>query len=284
MDRLGRYVSDDDLAYEPFRERGWAVEAVPWRRPDVDWDRYEAVVIRSTWDYHKDPQAFLAVLEGIDRSRARLANPLSLVRWNLRKTYLRDLAARGIPIVPTHWGQGLEAAALTKLFDVLQTEDLVVKPVVSASAGDTFRLRRGDAEGMAGTLEAIFRERAYMAQPFMPQMVEEGEYSLFYFGGVQSHTVQKVPKAGDFRVQEEHGAVIQAVAASAALAAWGRRVVQAVTPPPLYARVDGVRDAAGGFALMELELIEPALYLRKDPGAARRFARAFDAWMAEGLV
>lgn len=268
-DDLAGYVTDDALAEAPLAELGWAVKHVPWRQ-DGGWERYEAVVIRSTWDYHKHPEEFLAVLEEIGRSGARLANPLELVRWNARKTYLRDLGARGLPVVPTVWDRSL--------FGDLDADEIVIKPVISASAFHTYRVRRG--ERWSGEMEAAFAGREVMAQPFLRSIVEEGETSLFYFGGELSHAVLKSPKEEDFRVQEEHGGLIRKVDPPAPIVELGRRIVESLPILPLYARVDLARLDSGSYALMELELIEPSLYFRTDPESPRRFARAFADWMS----
>jgi glutathione synthase/RimK-type ligase-like ATP-grasp enzyme len=276
---LEGFVTDDDLAHEPLRRLGWEVTTVPWSQPGMDWSRFEAVIIRSTWDYHKHLDEYLAVLETIDRSGARLANPLETVRWNVRKTYLRDLEARGLPVVPTlwpRWETGIDADRIRRLFDELGTDEIVIKPVVSASAYDTFRLHRGSEE--IAEAAAVFEGREVMAQPFLANIVEEGEYSLFYFGGELSHTILKSPKDKDFRVQEEHGGLIRAADPPAPLPDLGRRILEALPVRPLYARIDLVRHDPG-FVLMELELVEPSLYFRTDPGSAERFAQAFAAWM-----
>ncbi len=270
---LAGFVTDDKLAEAPLAELGWAVEHVPWRQTG-GWERYDAVVIRSTWDYHKHPGEFLAVLEEIGRSGSRLANPLELVRWNARKTYLRDLEARGLPVVPTVWDRSRHS----DLFGELDADEIVIKPVISASAFHTYRLRRDD--GWSGEMEAAFSGREVMAQPFLRSIVEEGEYSLFYFGGELSHAVLKSPKEEDFRVQEEHGGLILPVDPPAPLVELGHRIVESLPVPPLYARVDLARLDSGNYALMELELIEPSLYFRTDPESPRRFARAFDAWFS----
>jgi glutathione synthase/RimK-type ligase-like ATP-grasp enzyme len=123
-------------------------------------------------------------------------------------------------------------------------------------------------------VEQLYAARALMAQPFVRAIVEEGEYSLFYFGGAFSHAVRKLPKPGDFRVQEDHGGSVAAVSPTADLRAAADTVMAALDEQPVYARVDLVRGDAGAWWLMELELVEPALYLRMDAGAAQRFARA----------
>lgn len=266
---------DDHLAHQPLRELGWRVEPVPWRRPGVDWGTYDAVVIRSTWDYTEAPDALLAVLGEIERAGTPLFNELELVRWNIRKTYLRDLAERGVPVVPTVWRDRLSPGELRRLLDEVGTAEVVVKPVVGASAGGAFRLGARGATAPAA-VEAYYSDRALMAQPFLEAITAEGEFSIFYFNGEHSHTILKSPKPADFRVQEEHGGTIRAVGADPTLLAAGDAALRALGEAPLYARADFVRSNDGdGFWLMELELIEPSLYLRMDARAPGRFARAF---------
>lgn len=275
MDSLAGYVSDDELAVKPLKKLGWNVETVSWRDKAVEWNDFEAVVIRTTWDYQREPEAFLNVLRKIDKSKARLENPLKIVEWNLSKLYLSELENAGIKIVPTVWGEEKITEYLFKNWLLhFGSDELVIKPIVSATAEFTYRLKDFTPE-----LKEVFAARKYMVQPFMPNIVSEGEFSLFYFGGEYSHTILKTPKPKDFRVQEEHGGIIQSVEPNAKLLEAGRKVFEFIAPAPLYARVDFVRDWAEDFALMELELIEPALYFRMDKQAPARFARGFDSWM-----
>ncbi len=275
MDSLAGYVSDDELAREPLRELGWNVETISWRDKTIDWNDFEAVIIRTPWDYQREPEAFLEVLRRIDESRARLENPLKIVEWNLSKLYLRDLENEGIKIVPTVWSnEKLDEKLFQSWLEHFGTNEVVIKPIVSATAEFTYRLQNFNPE-----LTEIFSERKYMIQPFMPNITSEGEFSLFYFGGEYSHTILKTPKRNDFRVQEEHGGIIQAAAPEEKLLDAAQKVFEFIEPLPLYARIDFVRDAGGEFALMELELIEPALYFRMDKDAPKRFARVFNDWM-----
>lgn len=279
LDDATGFVIDDDLAYGPLGELGWSVEAVPWRREGVAWHEFDAVVIRSPWDYQVDPEAFLRVLEVIEASQTPLYNSLSLARWNLEKTYLQDLAALGLPVVKTVWHERLSRGDLAGLFHQLDADEIVVKPVIGANADGVFRLDREGASRRADEIESYYSSRAAMAQPFVNSVVAEGEYSLFYFDGEFSHAIVKTPKSADFRVQEEHGGLIRAIEPGDDLLASGRAIFEAMekNEPPLYARVDLVRpDDGGAFQLMELELIEPALYFRMDPESPGRFARALD--------
>lgn len=267
------FVMDDELAIAPLAKRGWQVETLPWDRRGVDWSGYELVVLRSTWDYQHHAEQFLATLAAIEDSGARLENSLAIVRWNMQKTYLRDLAAKGVPIVPTRWRDRLGPGELLPLFDSLQSIEAVIKPVMSGNAQGAWRLNRASAQAQAAEIEAYYADRPLMMQPFEPSIVDEGEYSLLYFNGTLSHSILKVPKQGDFRVQEEHGSEIRAVRAEPALVAAGAAAIEAIGSRLLYARADFVRHGAE-FRVMELELVEPALYLRMDPGAHERFADA----------
>ena len=300
-DDLEGYVVDDRYAADPLRDRGWTVEEVAWDDAEVEWEAFDVVVIRSTWDYHHRLEAFLDVLSEIDRSGATLFNALPFVRWNARKTYLRALGRAGIEVVPTAWRERLEEGELEELFDELRSGEIVVKPVVGAGADDLFRISRSgqgtasrvlkdelrrdgrsspdeEDRSLRDDVEATFADRPLLAQPFLSEIVEDGEYSLCYFGGRFAHAVRKEPADRDFRVQEERGAKILPADPDRTLIDWGGRVidttvelVEGVSRPPLYARVDLVRTGRGPL-LMELELIEPALYFRVHPPAGEQFA------------
>jgi len=277
LDERGDFVIDDEHAIAPLAALGWSVDSVSWRQSTVRWARFDAVVIRSTWDYWHDVPGFLAVLAEIDR-QTRLANPLGLVRWNLEKTYLRDLEARGVGIVPTLWPRRVAFEDFAAWRERLGSGELVLKPVIGANGEDAWRVAANDPESHCRRVAGRFRDRPALVQPFMPNILAEGEYSLFYLGGRYSHAILKTPAAGEFRSQEEHGAAVRAVTPPPALRRRGERALAALGQRPLYARIDFVRDAAGDFLVMEQELIEPSLYLRTDPGAPGRFAAAIDAW------
>jgi glutathione synthase/RimK-type ligase-like ATP-grasp enzyme len=273
MDDISGFVSDAELSFAPMAELGWDVEMVPWQS-DLDWDAYELVYICTPWDYQNDVAGFLDVLATIENSSARLVNSLDLVRWNLQKTYLRELEARGADIVPSRFFECFDADRVAACFDAHDTGTIVVKPVVGANSDNIFVLTRPLREEVVDDLARVFAERPFFVQPFVDSVRSEGEYSLFFFGGEYSHAILKKPKPGDFRTQEEHGADILSVEAPAALVETARHVLGVVDPQPVYVRADFVRGAGERFLLMELELIEPALYFRTDPGSAARFASA----------
>lgn len=272
------FVIDDDLAIAELAGRGIDVDEVPWRR-EADWGGYAGVIVRTTWDYQADLPGFLATLAGIEKV-TRLANPLAMVRWNAEKTYLRELAADGIPIVPAIWGQGLAPAELAALPGRLGVAECVIKPVVSANADDTFRVPATLDDAARASIAARFVDRAWLAQPFVRAIVEDGEYSVFYFDGAASHAIRKRPATADFRVQEEHGGLIEAHPLEGDLRQAADRVVALLRPTPLQARVDLVRLDDGTRAVMEVEAIEPSLYFRTSAAAPARFADAVERWLS----
>lgn len=277
LDETGDHVIDDEHAIEPLNELGWQVSTIPWRQSNRPWSDFDAVIIRSTWDYPHDVSTFVQTLDRINRE-TKLANRLDLVRWNLSKTYLRDLEVKGIGIVPTLWSDSLQVSSFKDFQGKLGTADIVVKPVVGANGEDAFRVSPGDPSERLERIAARFQNRGFMVQPFMRSIVQEGEYSLFFFNGKYSHAILKVPAKSEFRSQEEHGAEIHPVIPQEKLLLRARQVLDSLTPSPLYARIDFVRNDADDFLVMELELIEPSLYLRTDPQAPGRFAAAIDLW------
>jgi hypothetical protein len=280
MDSTEGWEIDADLTFEPMQALGWSIDMVPWRSAGVDWNQYDAVYICTPWDYPDDPEKFLALMEVIDSSSAILVNDISLVRWTVPKTYLRDLESRGAVIVPSLWYDKFDSEVLPKLFDAHDTDRIVIKPVVSTNAHSTFLLHRDVPTNVLSALETTFAARPFVVQPFVEKVQDEGEYSLFFFSNKFSHAILKTPKDQDFRVQEEHGARIESVVPESALLETAASVLSLVEPIPVYARCDFIRGPDGQFLLMELEVIEPSLYFRMESGAARRFAKAFDAYVS----
>lgn len=266
---------DDDLVHEPLIRLGWEVHNIPWNKA-VDWNAYDVVVIRSPWDYQDHLSHFLQVLEEINQSNAILLNSLEMVKWNINKNYLFDLEEKGVELVPTIKTSFLNTSEIKSAFERFQTEELIVKPMIGANADDTFRISTNDS-ARHHSLESVFKNRECMLQPFMENIVNEGEFSLMYFSGKLSHTILKTVAAGDYRVQEEHGGgVIPIEHPESALVNSAEIAMASLRETPFYARVDLVRTPQNTFALMELELIEPCLYFRFGATAAGDFAEGLD--------
>ncbi len=276
MDSLKAYECYDDLLVEPFNKTGWKVDTVSWRDETVEWAFYDAVIIRSCWDYQQNPNEFIKVLSKIDLSSARLANSLDLVRWNIEKTYLKNLREQSIAIVPTLWEANFNSKNLSTYFAAFDTGEIIIKPVIGANADRAFRVKKESSSAHAELIK-YFGNSSFLVQPFVKSIIDEGEYSLFYFGGCYSHSILKTPKKGDFRSQEEHGSKLQLVKAGGELLKSGEKALLALPEQPLYARIDFVRGK-NSFLLMEVELIEPSLYFNMDPDSPHRFVEAFESW------
>lgn len=223
-------------------------------------------VLRSTWDYTRQLPAFLQALEAWG---ARLHNPLPVVRWNTDKTYLRDLAAAGLPVVPTLVAR--PGARLAPLAAALGWQDLVIKPAVGAGSSGARRVRPDD-EGEAHLARLLARGQA-LVQPYQPAVEASGERAVVWIDGQITHAVRKSPRfEGDRECVSE---AVPVAADEAAVARAALAVAEAITGARLlYGRIDLVRDAAGQPRLMELELVEPSLFLRQCPEAMVRFVEA----------
>ena len=275
MEDAGDFVTDYHLSVEPMAALGWHVETVAWRSAP-DWNAFDAVYICTPWDYPEHLAEFLDVLGAIDASSALLINDQSLVLWTLEKTYLRDIEKQGGRIVPSTWFDDFDEADLPRFFADHSSDKVVIKPTVGANAQDTFVLTEPVPAALLETLRSTFASRAFFVQPFIENIQSEGEFSLFFFDGEYSHAILKTPEKGDFRVQEEHGAAIKPVHPPEVLRTIATDLFAAIEPLPVYGRGDWVRGPDNDYLLMELELIEPSLYLRTDSGAPARFAAAFD--------
>jgi len=284
MQSIGEWTVDVDLSFPNFDALGWQVQAVDWRSSSVNWDQFNAVYIGVPWDYPEEPDRFMQLLELIDRSSAVLVNDLSLVRWTLAKTYLRDLEKGGVAIVPSLWLDEMDANIISNAFRHFDVDKIILKPVVSTNATDTYLLSQNRFAECEAELTENFRQRPLLVQPFIERIIRDGEYSLFFFDNAYSHAIQKIPQQGDFRVQEEYGAQIASIDANEELQAAASRALALADPSPAYARIDFVQDDADNYLLMELELIEPSMYLRTNAFAPERFARAIDQYVTESQI
>jgi len=262
------------------------IRAVPavWSDPGVAWEVFAGVVIRSCWDYHLRPAEFFAWIDRVAGLGVPIWNAPATLRWNSRKTYLHDLAIGGVRTVPTLWllsdnGRRTPPSLASILADT-GWERAVVKPVVSASAHETWTVARDDARVNAAThdgrLRAVIARHGVMVQPFVPEIETDGEWSLQFFGGVFSHAVIKRAAEGDFRVQREYGGTHETVVPPSSVVRQAERALRAAPGDSLYARVDGVL-IDGDLVVTELELLEPSLFLDADPAAPDRFADAIVA-------
>lgn len=266
-------LRDDALLRDALAAHGLTAQRVDWSDPRQDWSQFRAAVFRTTWDYFVRIEEFRAWLSSVQHA-TQLINAPQTIRWNLDKHYLADLDARGVPAVPSIYLEAGDARTLHTLFDTTGWDEAVIKPCVSGAARNTFRVTRASAAEVEQALAPFRALEAFMFQPFIADITAGGELTLVVIDGVVTHGVRKVPKTGDFRVQDDHGGTWTEYVPSVEEIAFAERAFAACEPRPLYGRVDLVRGADGSLQLMELELIEPELWLRTHPAAAQRMARA----------
>ena len=266
-------TEDDQRAVAALAERGATVRATVWNDPSVVWSESDLIVVRSTWDYHRHAAKFREWIGSLEKAGAPLWNPPALLRWNMEKTYLRDLERAGVRTVPTAWLSRGTETELGALLEERGWHDVVVKPVISAAANRTHRIGRANAASANSQVASSLEIGDVMVQPFIPEIQTRGEWSLIFLDGEFSHSVRKTPMSGDFRVQAHLGGDATTAAAGTDVIAAARKALDAVESPWLYARVDGI-ETDDGFVLVELEMLEPSLYFVHTDSGAGRFADA----------
>ncbi len=250
--------------------QGRTLTAVQWDHSDVDWSSFEAAVIGTTWDYPQRLKEFTATLHDID-SKTTLLNPLELVVWNTRKTYLQALAQLGIATIPTLWLERVTESACREAFATFAATDIVIKPQVGAGAWRQVLLNQHEP----WPADLSLPPAEVMVQPLMRRIRIDGEYSFLFFNRRFSNAVVKRAVAGDYRIQSLYGGIESPHLPTSTDLSQAKAVVDAVEGPLLYARVDMVRDESDQLLLMELELIEPYLYPMYAPEMGHHFARAY---------
>ena len=270
---LPQLTSEDQCLCSFLQTLGVQTHAVIWDAPDVVWDTYQAVIVRSCWDYHLHPSRFLTWLRHLKRLQIPLWNPAPVVEWNLHKTYLRELHMQGVAIPPTCWLTRGCTVELATIFVDQGWKEAVIKPAISATAYHTWRTTREKGRQEQLRVAASLQHADMLVQQFMDPVVTYGEWSFVFFHKHYSHAVLKKAKFGDFRVQDDFGGTVEVVSPGKALIEQAQQIIQCIKEPLLFARVDGI-ERDGRLVLMEVELIEPFLFLTSTPHAVERFARA----------
>jgi len=264
---------------------GAELHHVVWDDESAQWENYDACLIRTTWDYTDKQEAFVKWAHRAGKL-IPMYNPAEIVEWNTNKQYLHELAMTGIPVAPTLWLDAGSEVRINELMEPLGWERAFIKPVVGATARETLRFDTNEL-GLATAQRHISRllpTEGLMIQPYLESVETEGEYSVIFIDGAITHTIVKVPVAGDYRVQDDWGASDRLVELPDEVLGLAERVLDTVDQvvrrqqhqdePLLYARVDFLRDNKGRFVLNELELVEPSLFFRHSGAAAARLAEA----------
>lgn len=266
-------VDEDKLVELLLLDLGVDFSFEVWSDQNVDWSQFSHLLMKSPWDYFDRYPEFLSWCKRIQSLSIPVLNDIETVIWNSDKRYLADVQAKGFPIVPTHFLAKGEQVDLEPVFERFQTDTLVLKPSVSGGAKNTLKLGRTTWRQESEKIKRLVGEEAMMLQPFVPQIAEVGEYSYIFFNGKFSHAVLKSPQKGEFRVQHFFGGEIHPWLPVGSELSYIQKIADEFAADKLYARIDGawVGDT---FWIMELELIEPYLFLFTNPDALGNYKKA----------
>lgn len=262
-------TDSDSLTIEPLKKRGIAVEPIIWSSPPPTLGQFDAIIMRSAWDYHTKIEEFNTFLHLIKQSNIPLYNPLDIMLWNSNKSYLLDLSKRGVSIVPT---MKITSYDDTIFSHIQQWKEIVIKPTIGASAFGIHKLNTSNGDNIKNTINNMLKTSDVLIQPYMKE-IHEGEISFIFFDKKFSHAMLKQPSDNDFRTQPEFGGKEKRIYPSSQMLNEATRVLKIIYSPLLYTRLDGIL-VNSMLHLMELELIEPHLFLEKAPEKASMFADA----------
>lgn len=280
-----KLTEDGQELQRTLRSRGHDVRAVVWSERSLDWSTFDALVVRSCWEYYQQPSAFATWLDTIEDTVRTVINPVDILEWNMHKSYLHDLAAQHVLTAPTRCIEQGTRESLAEICERTGWDHVVVKPAIGTSSAGVWQATTPISPTALDRFQQAVGAQDLLVQEFIPE-IARGELSMVYLGGEFSHANRTIPTSGDFRAHHSHGASSKSVSPSIALRDLGREVLDAVgeihdTDPStlVYARVDGV-ERDGSFVLLELELIEPYLGLSNSDGAVERFADAIERRLA----
>jgi len=265
-ERIDFFERDEQMGklVPAFAAQGMAIDLIRWRDAAEKADEYDAILPLFVWDYFEGNEvAFTAEMAKVD-AKTQLFNTFNTLKWNSNKAYLDELEKEGAPVISTITVDRVTETGVARAFEELESDTLVIKPQVGGGAWRQVLYKQGDPFPNKDELPP----EGAMIQAFLPSVVEEGEYSFIYFGGKFSHGLIKRPKTGDYRIQSYFGGTEETYAPSAQERASARAVLNALSFTPLYARVDLLRGRDGKLKLIELEMIEPYLYLAHAEGEA----------------
>ncbi|QNR83161.1 hypothetical protein H9N25_14440 [Pedobacter riviphilus] len=270
--------SEDDKLLYFLKDKGLNIEKIIWNDTNIKWEDYSLAILKSPWDYFDLIEEFYAWLDLLEAKKVRLLNPIDVVRWNSNKKYLQEIETAGLKIIPSAFINKQEDVTFKHFFEKFNTNKLIVKPCVSGGAKNTFKVTAENVEEVNQKLDKLIQEEDFIVQPFLPEILDSGEWSFIFFNGVYSHSLIKQAKPGDFRVQPAHGGTVHPHKPNEELVATAQQYVTLFAKDCLYARVDGT-IVNGNFLLMELELIEPFLFLNTEPENYIRYYKALKELM-----
>jgi glutathione synthase/RimK-type ligase-like ATP-grasp enzyme len=268
-------LTEDSLVLEALSRKGIHAIKKDWADKDFDWSTTRYALFRTTWDYFHRFDEFDNWLSKV-ATQTRLINSIQLVKWNMDKHYLLDLADKGIPIVHSYFIEKGSEFTLRNLLDHTGWEDAVIKPAISGAARHTYRISNDNLHELEPVFRNVIKYESMLIQPFQKQITTKGEVSHIVIDGNYCHSVLKKAKEGDYRVQDDWGGTVHSYKASKEEIEFAQNVVRACDEIPVYARVDVMWDNNNELALCELELVEPELWFRKNESAADALAKAIE--------
>ncbi|MDQ7948230.1 MAG: hypothetical protein REI78_14705 [Pedobacter sp.] len=272
--------NEDDLLISFLASKGFEVEKAIWNDPNVLWERFDVVIIKSPWDYFNHINEFYVWLDGLGQLNCRVLNPIAVLKWNADKHYLNDIAQAGLKVTPSVFTSQEAQSDLSSYFERFDTEQIIVKPAVSGGSKNTFKVTRTNVDEINVQLMALKQEEDFIIQPFLKEIEDQGEWSFVFFGGKFSHALLKKAKAGDFRVQATFGGTVHPLLPDPELLAQAQDYVDQFAKDCLYSRVDGT-IVNQKLMLMELELIEPFLFLETHEHAFENYGKALETILGQ---
>ncbi len=276
---IDNVLLEDKLVIDALEAKGLKVYRTNWDNPDFDWSSTKYVLFRAIWDYFDRFPEFSKWLKVVSQ-QTRLINPAEQIVWNMDKHYLRDLEFAGVNIVKTNFIEKGDSRTLKQAIVDAGWEHVILKPAVSGGARHTYKIKPGESDQHEVVFSELIAEEAMLIQPFLNNIMKMGEVSFMVFGGKYSHAVLKKAKAGDFRVQDDHGGTVHPYEASPEEILFVQDVMSKCKTIPVYGRVDVTWDNNDELALVELEIIEPELWFRKSEDSPNRIAKAVVEYMS----
>ena len=271
---------DDAPLIESLKAKGVDVHQPAWT-DEINWENFDATIIRTTWDYHHNIDAFLDWVGRVPR----LFNNAEIIKWNANKSYLKEMESKGAVIAPTAWIPANAISCIKEIMNEFDTSYGFIKPQIGACASDTFRFKLDDYDKAQSFLnERVCMEM--MVQPYIESVETIGELTAIYFAGSFSHGVQKIPVKGDYRVQDDFGAKDMPYAFAEDEVALMDELLTLVPQYQslLYARFDFLKSKEGTLLLNELELIEPSMFFRHCLHSPHLFADAIISTVKNSLL
>ena len=273
-------ITEDTLVKKALEKRGLRVFRTNWDNPDFDWSSTRSILFRTTWDYFNRYAEFSSWLEDVS-TKTSVINPAKMIRWNVDKHYLLDLQKKGVAIVPTYFIEPGDDRSLKDCVQDAGWDNAILKPAISGAARHTYKLNPNNLPEHESIFSKLIAEESMLIQPFLANILSKGEVAHMVMGGKYTHSVLKLAKPGDFRVQDDFGGTIHDYQPNSEEIKFVEFVMSKLDPVPAYGRVDVIWDDRNKLVVSELELIEPELWFRRNHHAAEILAQTVFDYFTE---